>query len=571
MEPDLQIAEATETSLPSAAEPWPIGLPPQVPEPLTWIQLRDLLLTGDCRSDDWEQSVAQLARISGALELALGEGLSAMRLSDRLISLGFSSLRDFAREVLGIQERKAQDLTHLCRELRSRPVLREAVRDGTVCIRAAELVLPVARGGVERLWVTFASRLRVRALAMLVRYVRVGTGQDEEEWTRFLVRLSPEERAIVDEALAIAGKLMPGSSRAQRLEAMAQEYLGEHPVEAGDDGGRRLGGVFRPEDDRREKLERRLEHEGDRWSDLRRVTPISVPEMSFDQVSMTAEAIDARLRELASIWHGWDALLGFGSYAVLRSGVWKLLGFADFPHYCEERLGLAPRTVEQRVALERKLWVMPNLRAARDAGLSYEKVRLLSRLPDSEVGKWLPKARSLTVIALRRELDDRDEAQMRAARVLRARVPGRVALDLAAAFRAVRAVEDQLLSDGKCLVAMARHFIETWKPLVKTRKTRSQKVRERDLGHCTVPGCSRESAHSHHVEFRGRGGGDEDENQTGICSPHHLRGVHGGYLRVWGRAPDALTWEFGGKIWTGSFREDGAPVRNVNALLEGGA
>jgi hypothetical protein len=341
VEPDLQIAEATETSLPSALEPWPIGPPPRVPEPLTWIQLRDLVLTGDCRSDDWEQSVAQLARVSGALELALGEGLSTMRLGDRLISLGFSSLRDYAREVLGIPERKAQDLAHLCQELRSRPVLREAVRDGTVRIRAAELVLPVARGGMETIWVRFASRLTVRALAMLVRHVRVGKGEDEEEWARFLVRLSPEERAIVDEALAIAGKLMPGSSRAARFEAMAQEYLGEHPVEAGDDGGGRLGGAFRPEDDRRERLERRLETEGDGWSDLRRVTPVSVPEMSFDQVSMTAEAIDARLRELASLWHGWDALLGYAAYTIRRSGVWKLLGFADFSHYCGYEMRLS--------------------------------------------------------------------------------------------------------------------------------------------------------------------------------------------------------------------------------------
>jgi hypothetical protein len=315
-------------------------------------------------------------------------------------------------------------------------------------------------------------------------------------------------------------------------------------------------GAFRREDDRREKLERRLELEGGRWSDLRRVAAVPVPEMSFDEVSVTAQAIDARLRELNTVREGWDTLLGYAAYSVKRSGLWKTLGFADFSHYCAERLGLAARAVEQRVALERELWVNPKLRAARDAGLSYEKVRLLSHLPERDLEAWLSRARSLTVIALRRELDHRDEAQMRAARILRVGMPERTALDLEAAFRAVREVEGGLLPAGKCLVVMARHFIETWKPLVKNRRTRSQRVRERDLGHCTVPGCSRGSAHSHHVHSRGQGGGNEDENQTGICSPHHLRGVHGGYLRVWGRAPDALTWEFGGRVWTGYFRDE---------------
>jgi hypothetical protein len=33
------------------------------------------------------------------------------------------------------------------------------------------------------------------------------------------------------------------------------------------------------------------------------------------------------------------------------------------------------------------------------------------------------------------------------------------------------------------------------------------------------------------------------ENLVGLCLVHHLRAVHGGYLRVTGRAPDALVWE----------------------------
>ena len=45
-------------------------------------------------------------------------------------------------------------------------------------------------------------------------------------------------------------------------------------------------------------------------------------------------------------------------------------------------------------------------------------------------------------MALKAELEDHDEAQMRAAKVLRARVPVRIALILQDAFRAVRAAAE---------------------------------------------------------------------------------------------------------------------------------
>jgi hypothetical protein len=190
---------------------------------------------------------------------------------------------------------------------------------------------------------------------------------------------------------------------------------------------------------------------------------------------------------------------------------------------------------------------VPALWHARAGGLSYEKLRLLARLPDREIAAWVARARTLTCVALRDVLERRDEAQMRAARTLRARVPARVAEQLAAAFRAVRAVEGGLLPDGLCLVRVARHFVETWRALAPPLRSRSQRVRARDGERCQVPGCSRAAAHAHHVSFRAHGGGDEPGNLVAICVVHHLRGVHGGWLCVWGRAPDALIWEVRGR------------------------
>jgi hypothetical protein len=544
MEPGLATVE--KCGRPAAAR-WPAPPPGPRLEPLDPAELHAEVRAGEVAADLYEALLAQVARAHGALDLAIGEGLAAMCLGDRLIRLGFSCLGDYARELLDIRERTAEAMAHLARALRERPLLRAAVRSGEVRIRSATAVLPVARGEAEAGWVERARHETVRSLEKAVRAARRPAG-DEDEWTRVRVGLSPEDRAVVDEALALAGKVLGGgATRAERLEALAQEYLGEHPTEAGDDGGGPAGSAFRPVHGVREWLEARLEVETERWAVLREVCDVPEPELGLDAAA-TAGQLDARLHELAAMRASWGDLLGHCACVLRRSGVWRLLGFASFRHYCRERLGLSGRMVEERAAVEERLWRSPALRAARDAGLSHEKVRLLSRLPADEVVPWFPRARSATCVALRRALEEAEDRQMRAARVLTARVPERTARLLAAAFRAVRAAEERFLGDGACLVIVARHFLETWRRLVPGSRSRSQKVRERDLGWCQVPGCSRRATHAHHITPRSHGGGHEPANLVAVCGCHHLRGLHGGYLRVRGRAPEALSWRLGGCV-----------------------
>jgi hypothetical protein len=90
---------------------------------------------------------------------------------------------------------------------------------------------------------------------------------------------------------------------------------------------------------------------------------------------------------------------------------------------------------------------------------------------------------------------------------------------------------------------IAAHFVETW--TVKRRNTVQRRVMARDGGRCQVPGCSRAAAHAHHVLFRSLGGNDEATNLVGLCAAHHLHGVHLGWVRVHGRAPQGLTWQLG--------------------------
>ena len=66
----------------------------------------------------------------------------------------------------------------------------------------------------------------------------------------------------------------------------------------------------------------------------------------------------------------------------------------------------------------------------------------------------------------------------------------------------------------------------------------------RDRFRCTSPVCDRRDVTPHHIQFRSAGGSDEDDNLTSPCTWCHLFGVHGGSIRVRGRAGH-LHWEFG--------------------------
>lgn len=489
-----------------------------------------------------ELLLARLARARAAVDVAIGEGLAELGKGDRLAVLCYSSVADYGREVLGIAGRTAQNMARLARELRSRPLLDAAVRAGEITVRRAQAILPLARGEAEAGWVIRARVETVGELEAAAR--RDGAPDDDEEaWHRFRAHIDPEDRPKVDRGLSVAGKVLGATSaRWERLEAMAQEYLGSHA--AGPDDPRFLPASFRPLDQRRRALEERLEAETERWAALVRPAPHPVP--GGDLAGETdPRRIDWRLRELDAMRLRWDAAIGWLALVIKRSGVWRFLGFASFAQYCRERLGLGVRTVEQRIALEERLWELPALRQAVSDGLSYEKARLVARCPDDQVETAITRAWGMTCIELRRWLDAEHDAQTRARRVLTAPVPTRVASLLAAAFQAVRAEHGALLSAGKCLAIIAEEFIATWEPALPHRKTPSTRARERDGGFCRVPGCSRAADDAHHRRFRSHGGGDELTNLLSVCSFHHLRCLHEARLRVIGRAPDALLWVYG--------------------------
>lgn len=555
-----------------------------------------------------DRLLARVARGRGALDVAVGEALGALAVGDRSLRLGYCSVGDYARENLGIAARTAQAMAQLSRELRERPLLRDAVLRGEVSAGKARRLLRVAVGPAEAAWVERARAETVRRLEAAVR-AEGEEGEPEEAWEHIGFPLGPEARAELDEVLELAGRVAGGPSRRhQRLEAMAQEYLGGHP-DAGEVGGEaggggcegsrcrgesgapsaaarpawagatwmsvaaangaagpsravdeasgdgapcRASGFHPPPDsgfpswaveDWLEAAKAGLELETADWEALAVLDPVAAPRAGQEA---SPQALDQELRRLVAMRRRWDELLGHLGLLMTFFRLCRELGFVSFDHYCEERLWMSPRAVEQRVWLERRFYDLPGLREVMRAGrLSYEQARLVAGVAEPETLEgWLRRAEGMTCIDLERAVADDEERQICTRRELSLRVPVRVAEILSAAFGAAGRKAGRWLSPEECLLEIARHFGSVWREAVAERSTPKRRARRRDK-YCQVPGCSRMACQTHHIIPVSQGGTDDAWNLVGLCAAHHLHGVHRGYVRVRGRAPDQLVWELG--------------------------
>src|SRR5574337_1083331 len=343
----------------SPSEGWRTShAPPRVElPPLSARELCAWFRGGEPEADACEELLAWAARARGALDVALAEGLDALRQGERLAELG-CHLDDYAREVLDLGKRSAEELARLGRDLKTRPLLREALRSGRVRLRAAQTVLKVAVGQDEAGWVERAARMTVRELEGEVRRAGMAPGEEDESWLRFAAQLRPEEREVVDEAMRLAGEIMPGATRAERLEAIAQEFAGSYAGEADPDPRTVLGGALRPAGTAAPDRRAALEAETERWAALPGVADVPAPDVRFYETA-TAEDIDGRLRELAALRAEWEDLVGYCAHAVRKSRMYELLGFANFRQYCDERLGISARAVEERAKVEERRWASP--------------------------------------------------------------------------------------------------------------------------------------------------------------------------------------------------------------------
>src|SRR3954468_6204501 len=119
--------------------------------------------SGCCGSEAgllFDKLLSRCARGRGALDVAIGEGLAAMAVGDRVVRLGFSGIGDSSIQELGIARRTAQKRAQLARGLREHPELRAMVWTGDITPRKAEILLRSARADEE--WLARARKPRGR-------------------------------------------------------------------------------------------------------------------------------------------------------------------------------------------------------------------------------------------------------------------------------------------------------------------------------------------------------------------------------------------------------------------------
>jgi hypothetical protein len=262
--------------------------------------------------------------------------------------------------------------------------------------------------------------------------------------------------------------------------------------------------------------------------------------------------------------------------------------YTRFEDYAADRLGWSARRARMVLRVARAARRCPALAAAwREGEISWMKVHDL--LPVVTLGDgcdvhvWIEWARRVTVRRLRDDVaravdlamtdpaawaatgglpealgaQGRGERQIGADPTVAERAPETTRFFFSAPivvtrlFKAVvcrvrRRLERQLghaVSEDDALRTMFDHFCTVWDP---GRVPPRHAVFERDGWRCTVPGCSSyRNLHDHHIVYRSRGGSDDLSNRTTLCVWHHLRGEHGGRIRVSGAAPDGVRFELG--------------------------
>ncbi len=235
----------------------------------------------------------------------------------------------------------------------------------------------------------------------------------------------------------------------------------------------------------------------------------------------------------------------------------ETLGYRSFAEYCDERLGVCAGTVRQRIWLEGRMRDLPALREALLSGrLTYSKAVLVAKHATwADIDDRIARAAATTCQQTERETEAEEDRKNRGAGVRRLWAPSDAARTIWDAIGSAQAralgERKEVIDAGEALALIADHFAEIYEahlppnhaPRWFARFHRDALMRKGGL--CAVPGCSRAARHVHHIVFRSHGGPDEAWNGVGLCVPHHLHGIHLGYLELAGRAGERLHWKFG--------------------------
>jgi len=556
----------------------------------------------DPRSDTVEALDARLvalARGDAPLRRALARVAGAFVARKAWEPLGFIRPADYARERPGLSARELSDLAQVDAVLAKLPAIDAALTSGRFGWTKVRLLCRVATPETEAHWLAEAGRLSAAALSREVRAFDMGAleaggaeAKDEAacERTVLRVRVSKHVRskwgALKCTLRRVTGGWLPNDTCAELVAAEVLSAIGREvdPTEPPPVAARVRAGAANAA-----------------GRDL--VPELALPPAAPGAPSPFVEALvaglddadprelEARLCRAAALERSLLARIGPLLFAFNRLRGPQQMGFRSLDAYARERLGMSARKARALLRLEHACALAPGLGGAwREGRITVSQAHTLVPLMLSAGSEpfhaaWIARAGEVTVRPLEDdvehalatgafdpaalpdlpdlalpdpdELDDPlapPEAAPHAAPSgvqTGAQHRGReetdtwsvnVPTDVGRLFRACLCSVARRLdaSPGRALEAMFDHAMASW----WVASPRAYHVFARDGFRCTVPGCtSQRNLHAHHVLFRSRGGSDADPNLITLCAAHHQRAVHGGVIRISGRAPDRLVFE----------------------------
>ena len=544
-------------------------------------------------ADSAEHIEDRLSRLAGALGslrcllAAIAERLIETRAHQRLC---YARLGDYARERLGLSARQLQELARVHRTLAGLPALERALLANELPWSKVRLVARVATEEDEEAWIARAREMPTRRLEQEVRRTAgEDVPQDADDPAlekRVAVRCTPAVREKWGLAREVAERVAGQRLRAgEALELVAAEVFSAISIdpafaEMPDESPAPIRGE-RAESPEEEKVTEPRAHSPG--------LPGPIASLAAGLGEADSFELDRRLRLAVRLEQTLDAAIA-PLLRVVTSPEYEWRGdYCALPSYARAQLGMSASKARALLRLERAGDVCSELREAYRSGrLSWVKAHCLLPLLLLDIpGKWRPIwvawAERVTVRRLEEDVDralllraghsrawarcqfDPERAQdpippeerqmcapdvdTEATQLLAWRVP----YEVAAVFTAVRETVRSKLrpecghfpSDGEVFDAMLECALLAW-TLRDPRARRPDPVVERDGYRCAVPGCtSRRNLHDHHLRFRSAGGSDAPDNRIALCAFHHQRCLHVGLMRIRGRAPDGLVFEFG--------------------------
>jgi hypothetical protein len=498
------------------------------------------------RGRDADVRLRRLAALRTASRPLLGALAGAFTARRAHHALGYRSLGDYGRERLGVGARTLREWARVWRALEALPLLRQALLTGQLSWSAARRVVAHVRPETQAACLECVRGRTLRAVAAIVRAFREAQQQEDTEEVgdpveadeRIPVRIPCTGReaglwqVALELARRVAGEALPVWECAERIAAEAAGALGRAP-DLGPAGSRAGVGRGGARTNGEEHGLRPLAFPAVDWAPLAASLPEPVAALARGLSDCSPRELDRRLRAAIAFLQGVDLETGRILRQMTDRGLFEELGFSGLSRYAEERLDVSPRTARRWVALARSQHRAPALaHAFRRGRIHALQARVLARVANLESAReWVERARQVTLRRL--EEDVAQDAEARPGAAIAFRAPP----DVAALF-------GEMIARAGSLERLLAHAVAAW--VEEGARFRDYADFERDGYRCTVPGCTaRRNLQSHHVRFRSAGGPDEPWNRTTLCAHHHLRGVHGGTLRIRGRAPEGLVFELG--------------------------